>query len=475
MLETSLLRKNKINLSDYDYESDIKHRLLMANFSNLDFEVLQEIVFSPIKISLKKFLKSIGAEESLVQSSLEKFQETKLLQIEGDTITVDKDMRKYYESQMVKFEEDFQPGMEFLQGLLKKVPIHVLPVWYSIPRTSNNIFDSLIEKYLITPQMFHRYLQEVTFPEPILHDILKDVYSSPKLKVSSADLIEKYSLTRNQFEEYMLYLEFHFVCCIQYEKEGAFWKEIVTPFAEWAEYLKFIRDTASKSIPSTEKVQRARSSDFAFIEDIVAILQLAKKKPIAVRLDKDQNIVFSKEDIALIESKLTDLSKGSDEYIYSLIGKIRRLKFGDCIEGFFCALSGSNDWLDMRMENRAMYLYRYQIGNFIAEHFPSYLGSERQIREAEKSVIRVLNSGWVSYDDFLQGVMVGLTEKSSIVLKKQGKNWKYTLPQYTDEEKQLIRMTVSTWLYEIGAIANGVCNQKECFMVTPFGQSLFGS
>ena len=44
--------------------------------------------------------------------------------------------------------------MEFIQLLLRKVPIDILPTWYPIPRTSNSIFDSLIEKYMKTPSNF---------------------------------------------------------------------------------------------------------------------------------------------------------------------------------------------------------------------------------------------------------------------------------------------------------------------------------
>src|SRR5690606_655670 len=107
------------------------------------------------------------------------------LSIEGDTIFVDKDKRKYFEIQISRFDEDFVPGMEFVQGLLKKVPIQVLPLWYATPRTSNNIFESIIEKYLLTPQIYQRYLSELSLGDPLFTSIMRDLFVSADLKLST--------------------------------------------------------------------------------------------------------------------------------------------------------------------------------------------------------------------------------------------------------------------------------------------------
>ena len=54
MKELISARKIKINLSDYEYEKDIHNRLLMAEFSNIDREVLEEILYSSVKIPIYK-------------------------------------------------------------------------------------------------------------------------------------------------------------------------------------------------------------------------------------------------------------------------------------------------------------------------------------------------------------------------------------------------------------------------------------
>ncbi|HSW86606.1 MAG TPA: hypothetical protein VLG49_03805 [Rhabdochlamydiaceae bacterium] len=477
MIELSPLRKNKIALSDYNYRRDIENRLLMAHFSTLDLEVLEEILYSSLTIPIRKLAKSIEANETEIRSILEKFSNTGLLTIDQDTVTVDKEMRKYYESQILKFDEDFTPGMEFLQGLLRKVPIHVLPTWYAIPRSSNNIFDSLIEKYLLTPQIFHRYLMELNLGDALLAGIIKEVYHSPELKIASTELIEKYDLTREQFEEYMLYLEFNFVCCLGYKKIGEMWKEVVTPFHEWREYLHFLRDTEPRPIAHPEEIVRQRPHDYAFVHDLSTILTMAKKHPFALTATSDGNHIPQKTVFSSIVNVCEGLNESGgsiENYIKHLISKLRMVKLADIVDGRLYALEAANDWLDMNLENRALYIYRHPLNRILSNTSASYLHTERNIREAEKSIIRILNSGWVYFDDFLKGVHVVLGEGSTVMLKRCGKTWKYTLPEYNEDEKALIKATIFEWLYEFGMVAVGTHNGKECFCVTPLGQSIFG-
>ncbi len=70
------------------------------------------------------------------------------------TLFVDKDVRKYFEAKVEKFDEDFQPNLDFLQSILNKVSIHTLPLWYPIPRSTDNIFASIIETYFSTPKIY---------------------------------------------------------------------------------------------------------------------------------------------------------------------------------------------------------------------------------------------------------------------------------------------------------------------------------
>jgi hypothetical protein len=382
MLELSPARKNKVNLADYPCQQDIENRILMSDFSTLDVQVLEAILYSPLKISQKKLARSLECEEKELLVSLKKLSSTGFLSLQDDAILVDKEKRKYFESQIHRFDPDFKPDMEFLQSILRKVPIHLLPTWYSIPRTSNNIFESIVEKYLLTPHIYQRYLQELNLGDPTLNGIIQDLFQSPDFKISSTDLIAKYNLKRRDFEEMMLILEFNFVCCVCYEKEEDHWVEVVTPFHEWREYLRFLKRTEA---PTFE-------------------------------LETDQ------DDFAFLKQTPSELS----------------------------------------LEDRALYLYR---------HAP--FANERYVREAEKSVKRVLHGKWVFFDDFVKGVIVPLNEQSVVCLKKFGKHWKYTLPTYGEQEIALLKTTIFEWLWQLGMVKKAKVDGRDCFALTHFGRFFF--
>ncbi len=327
--------------------------------------------------------------------------------------------------------------MEFIQGILRKVPIHLLPTWYSIPRTSNNIFESIVEKFLLTPHIFQRYLMELNFGEPILNSIMNDVFSAPEFKVSSSDLIAKYNLKRTDFEEMILILEFNFVCCLCYEKADDHWLEYITPFHEWNEYLRFVRATEAPPIPSTEPIERMGDTDFHAIELMSDLLLKARKKPIAI----DSSPLIEK--LCLV--KLAEYSNG----------KLHTYPTGDA-------------WLDQSLEERALHLYRHPHNRIL-----SVSVNDRYIREAEKSIRRVLHGQWVYFDDFLKGVLIPLNEQSVISLKRSGKHWKYNLPIYAEEEQTLLKATIFEWLYETGMVTIGKCRGRDCFAVPHFGRFFF--
>lgn len=478
MHDVNLQKKNKISLEDYDYRHDIENRLLMGQFTSTDLEVLEEILYSSITIPIRKLSKNLNLEEEELLPILHKLGKSGLFTMEdAQTITIDKEMRKYFETQILKFDPDFKPGMEFLQSLLRKVPIHVLPIWYSIPRTSNNIFESLVEKYLLTPQIFQRYLLDLNFPNPTLSSIVKDVYNTPNCILFAKDLIEKYSLSKEQFEEYLLYLEFNFVCCLGYQKVGKEWKEIVSPFHEWHEYLLFLRATESPSLPHPGEVERFRPHDFSFIQDISVLLSMAKKQPIPLVMEQEREFQIPAAPLSTLAAKLEGFKPHDPEllpYINRLIAKLKMLKLADIVDNRLYALEAANDWLDMRLENRAIFLYRHPLNRVDETKAPAHLCTDRNIKEAEKSIQRVLHSGWIYLSDLLRGTIVPLGEDSLVMLKRQGKTWKYCLPTYSEEEIALIKTVVLDWLFEIGVTAKGMHQGKECFMVTPFGQSLFG-
>lgn len=427
MLEISSVKKNKVNLSDYDCQQDIEYRLLLSDLSFFEHDVLQEIFFSPLKFPIKKIAKNLTSEENIIIPVLKKFSKTGLLTIQDDTVVVDKETRKFFEFHLKRFESDFKPDMEYLQGILRKVPIHVLPIWYAIPRTSNNIFESIVEKYLHTPQSFQRYLSELTFTNPIAHQVMNDVFSSPELRISSSDIITKYNLTRQEFEEILLILEFSFVACVNYTKGEDLWLEWVTPFHEWQEYILFFRKTNVASIPPSQKIVRFEKNDFWFVEKITSqLLQIQKNA-----LRKDEPI-----------EKLLHLKLALSPNTLSETGL---------------------EFIKLPSEKQALFLYRHPLNQ----------GADKNVREVEKSIKRVLKLGWVYFDEFLKGCIATLNDTSPVCLQRVGKSWKYALPVYSETEILLIKQVIFEWLSEIGIVATGSCEGRDCFTITAFGNLFF--
>jgi hypothetical protein len=452
MIELTATRKHKVTLADYDYKRDIENRLLLSHLTTQEHAVLEEILFSPIRTTLRKIAKNVDLQEDVVLTILQKIEKTGLVSFEEEAVVVDKETRKYFETEFEKFEDDFEAGMEFLQHLLKKVPIHVLPQWYAIPRTSNNIFDSLIEKYLQTPIVYQRYLMDLNFPDPTLNAIAQDVLKAPNFEVTAQEIQKKYGLTPEKFQEMLLYLEFHFVCTVAYKKKGDDWHPVVTLFQEWKEHLTFLKETQPTAVAQPQKVERYRPTDFAFVEDMTAVLIHAKKQPGFLE-QKNGSIKFS--------TPVPD-----EAYLKKLFFKLEQAGLAELSQGKFLLTDAGLEWIDLRPENRALYIYRHLCNNFQA--------SEKVIREIEKSVLRIINLGWVLFADFLKGVYTPASEGQSVSLKKTGKNWKYQRPTYIPEEIKLIEMVILEHLFEAGVIAPGSYEGELCISVTPFGQSLFG-
>lgn len=459
-MPTLAVRKNKIVLSDYNYQRDIENRLFMAELSAFEVDLLREILNNSVTFSLSHLIKALNTTASKIEPILKKFATTKLLSLQGDRISIDKEMRKYYEFQIEKFDDDFQANIEFILASLSKVPIHVLPSWYAIPRASDNIYASIIEKHLQTPKMYERYLQEINFEDPILTGIMKDVFAAPDFKVQSSILREKYSLSREQFEEYMLILEYSFVCYLSYNRVDDMWKEVVTPFHEWREYLRLQRDSYPKAIEHTNKINRTHTLDFAFMHDLNSLLQACLKTPLPFNQKKGS---FTLTDFSL--------SCNSSEYIKNLLDKSSLLNLIELRENRIHALEAAGNWIKKTIQEQAMTLYRHPSNRIGVSHA---LFTEKNVREVERNLKRVVNIGWIKFSDFMAGFFSPIGNAEPVALKNKGKKWRYATPEFSSEENSFIEAIILERLFQVGVVAIGSYEEEPCFCITPFGRLLIG-
>ncbi len=470
MIDHSPYRKNKINLEDYDFAQDIQNRILLAESTARDIEILEEIIYNPARFPITRLSKDLDMTLEEITPSIERFGALKLISLDGEFVVVDKEMRKYFEGELARFEEGFIPDMEFLQTLMRKVTIHALPIWYLIPRSSNNIFQSLVEKYLLTPTHFERYLKELNLGDDILSSISQDVLTSKDLLVPTKLIQERYELSREEFLENVLYLEFNLVCSISYKKVGDRYEEFLTPFREWREYLFHMRQIEPATIE--KQVVRRRPNDYSFIEDITLLTEILLKGPV-----KYVNGLPDKKCRDSLEKKIVPLQPGDsfEHHCELLLEKMVLLNLIQIEGNSIKPLDEAQFWLTLPMEKRALASYKNGYIALITHAAPSSdLFNERNLREVEKSMVRISNKGWISFDDYIRGLTMPLSNETKIELKKVGKSWRYTLPCYTDHEIELIEKVILEWLFEAGLIALGTLEGKLCLTVTDLGKTIFG-
>jgi hypothetical protein len=443
-------RKAKVNLTDYPFRRDIETRLLMAQLSVKEVDVLREVLHHSLTISITQLAEDVGVglnEEDLLPI-LDKLEKLKIFKRQNMTLIVDKEMRKYFEIKIEKCDENFQPDLIFVQSILNKVPIHILPLWYAIPRSSNNIFESIIEKYFLTPTIYRQYLSELQFDHPTLQAIIQEVFRPPHFKTTVSHLMAKFDLTHECLEEYLLILEYHFICCLSYQQVAHYWREVVTPFAEWRDFLRFENETKIK--PVQGPIQKA-SIEFQFIKDLTTLLHACQSKK------------FHGQDVKNLHDQTTPEWEG-------LIQKLIQMEFVNQSEsGHLTTTEKGRQWLSKSIPEQVAKLANDPLNTLSNVGEFDSLWNIRNLHLIEKSLRRLSPNEWVEFDHFLEGFTAPIGEKEPVTLKNKGKKWKYVLPTYTDKEKQFIQAVIMERLMELGVIATGLFQGKLCFCLTLFG------
>lgn len=449
MVQSSIF-KTQIALSDYSYRRDIEHRVLISHLTDFEVEVLKEILHETLIIPIDQLAQNLEVEQSKLTPILDSLSRIKLFKRNDQTLVVDKELRKYYESQIEKFEDDFEPNLEFLQSLLSKVPVHALLVWYPIQRTSNNIFSSIIEQCLLTPKIYRQYLYELEFDDPILRFIKEDLYNSPDYKLCSKQIIAKYQLTREKFEEYLLLLEYHLVCCLTYNKVGDEWVEVVSPFSEWLEYLQFESKSRPKKVEEQKSIKSPCSNEFGFLDDLTTIIKAWQKQDIPIKQIKKLNLTDEIQ-LAALERKLYQLGFAKKDS-----------------KGVSTPTEKGLIWASKSLQDRIASMAVDPL-NLISGFEDSPLWNVRNVRLIEKCLRSLKPLEWVYLDDFLKGVSAAIGDKEPIQLKKRGKKWKYVIPEYDANEVEFIRKVIVERCFELGIVMIGQKKGRDCLYLTPSG------
>ncbi len=455
-------KKTKISLTDYNFQEDIQNRLILKTLSKKNLHVLEEILFSSLQFPLESLADNLELTTDELYPIIESLAPLNLFNFDGRIVTVDKDKRKYFETQVTRFDDDFKPNLDFFQNLLKCLPIEVLPNWYHVPRSSNNIFQSLVDKHLLTPQIYQRYITDLCSGTELFSQVAKDVFAHPDLKLSVKSVLEKYNLTRNEFEETALQLEFNILAfCSTVDGQ-----EILTPFYEWQEYQLFLKETTPYSLEGD--VTAVRKYEYGFIQDMADLISLSENSELEVFYFREKEVwAPSTTAQALIEAHIP---VGKD-YSIKLINKLLILGLAVIEESYLKPTRAAHEWSLIPIVQRAHVTFKHP-HNFLSTQKNSPLATQRVIIEIQKSLAAVSSLNWLYFGDFIKSAIIPLSEEKQVSLRKIGRSWSYALPQYTKEEKEFIQYIICDWLFESGVTQIGYAHSKIAFRLTTLGKSI---
>lgn len=477
LLSVSPSKKNRINLEDYDYKRDIQNRILMSTFTTFDLEVMEELLQSSIIIDIAQMAENLNSSLEELFPVLEKLQKTELFQIKEDKLYIDKEQRKYFESQILKFDNHFVCGMDFLQGLLKKVPIQILPTWYPIPRSSDNIFESIAEKYLLTPSIFKRYINDLEFSDERLTQIVYDVFTAPNFKVNSQDIRNKYQLSIEEFEYLMLHLEFNFLCCLSYNEDKGQWQEVITPFHEWREFLRYKKDHFPQQL-NAAKIEKKVWDELSFSKGISVILQSHKLGVDPEALEKGTYLLTPascshlKKENPILETVSDEKIQQEFAPIVYRLEKIRLITIQK--EGKIKPSTDATTWITMSDADRAVAVIRSPYHALKNSAFHSINYTERNIRDIETTIAELPAHQWFLVEQFIAYLTCGIGTAHPTTLSQKGRFWKYEIPMYTEEQRGFVQAIMQERFYESGLISIGTYENKLAFKLTSFGQEHIG-
>ncbi len=443
-MDTAFLKRNKVQLKDYDSEKDIAFRLSLSNLSFLQVEILEEILFNPSTIPLVNLSRNLEIPLPQLRECMDCLEPLGC-GIEDDLLCVGKETKRYLEIEMERFKETFAPDLSFFQSLLKKVPIHVLPNWYSIPRTSDHIAFSIIEKHLNYPNLYERHLLEIK-NYPLIERVLSLLFSKTCKKIDIAELEIFLKISQEELEALLIQLEFYFAAFVCYEKENSHFKRVLRPLKEWENYLTFLQQKKQSSLAIMFPLPLP-----SFLQDLKKTLCFFKENSPSKEAFFKKNPLSLKNPFYLKNAYLSKIVKKAEEGF--LVQETKGLTLTQL----------GRAWLSCSEKDQALFLYRKTVSE-------NSFFSEKCMKELEKILQGFPRQSWICLETVWETGLICLGEETKIRLKRIGKNWNYQFPQYTEEEKEYLKKLFIECFFEAGLILLGSCQERLFFRLTSLGE-----
>lgn len=444
--DIQIQKKNRVDLSEYPFEQDLTHRQLLASLRPVTIKLLIELFYLCSKTTLLKLKNALDVTENELKEFINEIAPFNILSIEGETVLIDKDVKKKIECFLEKFDEDFSHGIEYFQSLLKQVPINLLPNWYSLPRSCDSIFLSLKEKIFHTPSQYLRHLQNIESDEPSIQIVIQALLSAPnhELKLNQIELISGKS--GFELEKLVLFLEFNFAAVMCYVDHLGAWSSVLKLPYELSCYLNQQSVTPPFTPFAQNLVKPDRGIPLTFAYDLSQVLRLAKIHTLKGHSTAD-GFVYDSTSILKLEQNLAC----NENYATRLLTKAIELKLLEIDQGFIAPHSQSDQWLLYSLEKQALSLYK-----------AIWIQGSHGIKQIEKGLQTLIQKGWVFAEEVIRYVSYGKP-----VLQRTRDGYSYDL---TDQ----VGMTAEhlDLLFESGLIEWGSFESKRCLRLTELGKQI---
>lgn len=463
-------QKIRVQLEDYKFDLDLKQRLLLKNLTILEIDLLKIIINNSLIISLDELTTLVKIPLENLTTTLNKLLTLNLFTIDKEKIFVNKEIRKFLEIQLERFENDFQPDLDYFLKLIRHIPIEVLINWFNISKTSDDIIQSLIENYFLTPDLFKKYLISLSFEEHILNHIAQSIFENNSLSIEISFLLENFQIDRESLEKNIIVLEFLKICCLQYVQVENGWKEILVPFHEWKNYLLSCKNRTFQSIERISEIDVIYSSTFGFVKDLDEVIKYLVTSNVEIAITDKKYFFIDPKVITKIEPLHL---KNNPYYHHELITKLLDLKLAALTDTYLSQTDNVSSWFSKSTQEKAMTLYFLTIYYYRKKNAETSF-TDRDIREIEKSLKSIIGKDWVYLDDFIQSLMVPIGKTDKNILQKKGGLWNYCVPKYGEKEFIFIQEIIEKHLFYSGILTMGYHNNKKCISMTPFGSLSLG-
>ncbi|MEC8306301.1 MAG: hypothetical protein VXZ72_00375 [Chlamydiota bacterium] len=415
MFNTPQTTKSFIDMRSIDF------RMVVEGISFQEVLILDELLFHPNGISFKDLEKELGVNFDDIKSLCKRLVPLGILTMHEESLLIERHAVKWISLFLSKFDDDIDLSVFHIESLLKQLPVDVLFSWYSIPRSSENIFQSIIERWLLTPHDFRRHLRKQAIDDPLCgavidmlnaHDVHEGIYLD--------EVKEKLGIPSVELHSKIIYLEYHFICALKYRRREGKWRGCIVFLKEWREYISFYQ----KVLEGNKTLEVTPHSSVRLITQLKKhFLKLSDSSLLPCSFSSNRSLDLN---------HLIKVNNHSD-LAHSLGQTWDSLSQKDQESWALALLQDREPLISTRM-----------------------MGTTQQLVSAVYSRLStILGDEWVAFDRVASNLSIPFNVKLNTILKKEGQGWRYIPPQYEEEHLAVLEQIICSWLFHLEIVDLG--------------------